>query len=274
MGKIRVNKKQRPKNIFRSSEVIIDNEGIVVCPYCKGSGLNDEYELFNYFQLYFGFLGRAYCLKCYGKGRTDWVEVANGRIDEEMKKWIAQHGRMEFNDIKSYLFFINYGVYRNDENEWFFYDHDSDQWEETESYIGIDHSKAKNELSDWLKKFFHDGYITNIFGGLNVYMRLVHDGYLEHEFAIQIKDYILDSTEMTIEKLLKIKEDLSFLGFTIDDLNEIENDEGSGDHSLDSFRFTWDNLLEKFGLPRVHKYSELPDGVLKFDLETKKLLSS
>ena len=86
-------------------------------------------------------------------------------------------------------------------------------------------------------------------------------------YAVKIKSYILNSTEMTIEELLKLKEDLSFLGFTIDGLNEIENDEGWEYHSSDSFEFTWDNLLEKFHLPRIHKYSKVTHGVLTFDFE-------
>jgi hypothetical protein len=245
--------------------VNIDNEGIVVCPYCKGSGLNDEYELFNNIQLFFGFPGRAYCLKCFGKKQTDWIEIANGRLDEEIKELIAQHGKMGFYEIKSYLYPVYYGVYRDDEHGWFFYDHDSGKWEETESYIGIDHFKAKKTLSYWLNKFFHDGYTTDNNYNLNDYMRCDHHDYLDYEYAKQIKNYILDSTEMTIEELLKIKEDLSFLGFTIYDLNEINVDEDWEDHSSDSFEFTWDNLLEKFHLSRIHKYSKVPNGVLTFD---------
>ena len=103
-----MNKKQRFKSIFKSSEVSIDDEGIIVCPYCKGSGLNDEYELFNKIQSYFGCSDAVYCLKCYGKKQTDWVEIANGRTDEEMKELIAQHGKMGFYEIKSYLYPVYY----------------------------------------------------------------------------------------------------------------------------------------------------------------------
>jgi len=232
------------------------------------SGLNDEYEVFNKFQSYFRFPDRAYCLKCYGKKQTDWIEIVNGRIDEEMKELIAQHGKMEFDDIEIYLFLIKYGLYRENRKKWFFYKYDSGAWEEMESYIGIDHFKAKKELSFWLKKFINDGYITVNDCDLNDYMRSFHHDDNGYEYAKQIKNYILDSTEMTIEELLKLKEDLSFFGFTIDDLNELEYYDSLDYVLLGDFEFTWNNLVKKFRLPPEHKYFKVPDGVLTFDFET------
>ena len=267
-----MNKEKRFKSIFRSGEVNIDNEGIAVCPYCNGSGLNAEYELFNKFQSFIGMSGRAYCVKCYGKKQTDWIEIANGRNDEEMRELAAQHGEMGFLEIKNYLTFIYYGeICLYGEDKWFFYDHDLDQWKETEdpeSEIWIDHFKAKKEMLYWFEKFFHDGYITEIYLNLHDLMRSIYNSDIDYEYAAKIKSYILNSTEMTVEELLQVRESLSILGYAMDDLNDIEINEDAKNHFAEDFEFTWDNLLEKFRLPRVHKYSKVPDGVLTFDFET------
>ena len=72
------------ENIFRSNEISFNDEGVAVCPYCNGTGLNAEFELLNKYHEVIGFPLSAHCLKCYGKKHADWIEVANGRIDDEM----------------------------------------------------------------------------------------------------------------------------------------------------------------------------------------------
>ena len=83
--------------------------------------------------------------------------------------------------------------------------------------------------------------------------------------AADIKDDILNATELKIEDLIRLREELEILGFTIEDLNEIVSaDESEGLLKVD-FVFTWENLLDKFKIPRLHKYSPVPEGVLIID---------
>jgi hypothetical protein len=266
------------ENIFRSSEVSFNDEGIAVCPYCNGTGLNDDFELLNKYHEFTNFPVRAHCLKCYGKKKTDWVEVLNSRIDDEMDALFHDNLGILFSGFLAFLRFVYIG-YRHESNdeEYYQYDNDKNQWVESELNDWPGHLECKKEMLIWINKLIDAGYMRdpgdpeeftkNCLSSASIpdILSLIYDPICDSECAANIKAGILYTTELKIDNLLQIRKDLEILGYTIEDLNEIASDDESTDNFDVDFVFTWENLLDKFKIPRLHKYSPLPDGVLTVD---------
>lgn len=266
------------ENIFRSNEISFNDEGIAVCPYCNGNGLNDEFELLNKFHEIIEFPLTAHCLKCYGKKYTDWIEVTNGRIDEEMEHLFHATLTIPSNAFLPFLNFVYNGYkFKMNDEENYLYDKIKDRWIVTEQDDWHDHLKWKKEMLVWINNLICAGYIReavaaddfakNSFPSVDVpnFYSYFYDPEIDMKYAAFIKNDILNETEARIDDLIKVKDNLEILGFTIEDLNEICICDESGEILETDFVFTWKNLLDKFKLPYRHKYSRVPEGIVTFD---------
>jgi len=253
------------ENIFRSDEVNFNESGLAVCPYCNGTGLNDDFNFFHKVSVKLKIGVIACCLKCYGKGQTDWVEIANGRIDEVMMDLFYNSLGFSALHLVDFLRYVYAGYVVPAGNEiQLWYDEDEDEWKET---TGIDwscHIESKNEINYWINKFTKYSYLNNPESFYDLLSK-VYDPDLDYEGAAKIKSKILSSTELNIDDLVRMRKELYILGFTIESLNEICICDESGKIIETDFAFSWRNLLDKFKLPHLHKYSRVPEGVLTVD---------
>jgi hypothetical protein len=266
------------ENIFRSNKVNFNDEGIAVCPYCNGTGLNAEFELLNEYHEIIEFPLSAYCLKCYGKKRVDWIEFANGRIDDEMDYLFQETLTIPSNGFLQFLSFVYNGYkYQINDEENCQYDNSRNKWFVSALDDWPGHVESKKEMLFWINKLICAGYIRdyenpedfakNSFPSVDI--ANVYSHYYDPEYdwkcAAEIKLDILNATEFKIENLIRMREKLEILGLTIEDLNEICICDESGEILETDFVFTWKNLLDKFKLPYRHKYSRVPEGIVTFD---------
>jgi hypothetical protein len=253
------------ENIFRSKEVTLNDKGMAVCPYCRGTGLNAELNLFNKINEQMHPTVTACCVKCYGKGQTDWVEIANGRIDDKMEYLFSNNRQFLVDDLWYLLTYVYAGYVVPGKNLiQTRYDEDKDQWVESTGIEFPGHEISKREVIHWISKFIEHSYIKDpecIFSTLPKIYKVAPD----YEYVANVKRIILDSTSAKIEDLIRVKNDIGDLGYTIEDLNDIEIINEFGKKIEIEFKFTWENLLDRFKLPRNHKYSPLSEGVLTFD---------
>ena len=253
------------ENIFRSNDVSFNDEGIAVCPYCNGTGLNAEFNLFNKINEKLRPSVIACCLKCYGKKKTDWVEVTNGRIDEVMEYLFHSNRQFIVTDLWFFFAYIYAGYVVPGQSPYqTIYDENEDRWVEETGIEFPGHKESKNKLFYWIDKFNEYSYVKDAASIVailpTIYMRAP-----DYELAAEIKCSIIDALALKFEDLISIEKDLNQLGYTIEDLNDIDIIDESGKKIEIEFNFTWENLLDKFKLPRVHKYSIAPEGVLTVD---------
>lgn len=263
------------ENIFRSNEISFNDEGIAVCPYCNGTGLNAEFELLNEYHEIIEFPLSAHCLKCYGKKRVDWLEFANGRIDEKLEYLFYELVNTPSNAFLQFLSFV-YDGYRYQINDYqnAQYNTCEDKWIVSELDDWPGHIECKKEMLFWINKLICAGYITDVenpeefakksFPSVDIAKVYSHyyDPEYDWECAAYIKVDILNATDLKIEELIRIREDLNILGFTIEDLNEICICDESGEILETDIVFTWKNLLDKFKLPYRHRYSRVSEDLL------------
>ena len=253
------------ENIFRSNEVSFNDKGVAVCPYCGGTGLNSDFNLFNKINETMRPSVFACCLKCYGKGKTDWVEVTNGRIDVIMNNLFLTNRQFSVADLWFFFTYIYAGnVVPGQSPIQTMYDEDEDKWVEVAGIEFPGHKKSKHELFYWIDKFNEYSYVKKPESIVHM-LPIVYMQAPDYEFAAEIKCSIIDALGMNIEDLLSIEKDLYGLGYTIEDLNDIDVIDESGKKIEIDFDFTWENLLDKFKIPRRHKYSRVPEGVLTVD---------
>jgi hypothetical protein len=266
------------KNIFRSNKISFNDEGIAVCPYCNGTGLNAEFELLNEYHEMIEFPLSAHCLKCYGKKRVDWIEFANGRFDDELEYLLQKIIQTQPNAFLQFLSFV-YNGYKYQINDYQNYQYNTceDQWIVSEFDDWPGHIDCKKEMLFWINKLICAGYIRdyenpedfakNSFPSVDIagFYSHYYDPEYDWKCAAEIKLDILNATEFKIENLIRMRGELEILGFTIEDLNEICICDESGKTLEVDFVFTWKNLLDKFKLPYQHKYSRVPEGILTFD---------
>lgn len=250
------------ENIFRSNVVSFNESGFAVCPHCNGTGLNADFNLFNKINEQMHPDVSVCCLKCYGKGWTDWIEIANGRIDE-ITEYLFHHNRQFLaQDIFYPLDYVYAGyVVPSNSGIHLWYDEEADEWKETTGIRWPGHIESKNEMFYWIDKLNENSYIRNP-EPISSVLHDIYDPSLDYEWAAKIKDEIINSSVVEIYDLLEWKRELKILGYSIEDLNEIVSDKEPTKNFNVDFVFTWENLIDKFNLPRIHKYSPVPDGVL------------
>jgi len=253
------------ENIFRPNDVSFNDEGIAVCPYCNGTGLNADFNLFNKVNEQVQFNVIACCIKCYGKGKTDWVEVTNGRIDKIMRYLFSRNRQFLAINLcyfASYVY-VGYLVPVIDEIQ-LWYDENKDKWRETTGIEWPGHIESKNKMFQWIDMFNEHSYIKDP-ESISTLARATYSSSPNYEYPAKIKCDIIDALALKIEDLITIGNDLKDLGYTIEDLNDIGIIDESGKILEVDFEFTWENLLDKFKLPRQHKYSVVPDSLLTVD---------
>ena len=160
--------KTKFENIFNLETAIPNKNGVVICPYCNGTGENDEYELFNKFQNLNNFPVKAYCRQCYGVKQGDWIEIATGRIKEKMEFQYKFYNAATISAFVNFFKFVYYNYrWQNREGKRFQYDVKADIWNEVkgsdilENDFYSNHLDAKKSMTDWIEKFLKDGYIND-----------------------------------------------------------------------------------------------------------------
>jgi hypothetical protein len=266
------------RNIFRSNEISVNDEGIAVCPYCNGTGLNAEFELLNEYHEILEFPQSAHCLKCNGKEYADWVEVANGRVDDEMDYLFNELKNISSRGFAQFFGFVYNGYkYQINDEENYQYDNNKNKWFVSTIDDWPGHIESKKELLFWIDKLISAGYIRNYespqkfakknfpSGDIAPVYSHYYDPEYDLEHSAEIKINILNGTDLNIEDLIDMKDRLDILGFTIEDLNEICICDESGENIETDFVFTWRNLLDKFKVPHRNKYSRVSEGALTTD---------
>jgi hypothetical protein len=165
-------------------------------------------------------------------------------------------------EIHPFLQYVQYGevYFDEDSGEWINYDPANDCWNYSEIILGsLEGHRAKN---GWIDRFKTDGYcdIMSIVSYKDIF--LFYCQYSRYYFAADIKANLISSKVMTIDELHEIKKVLKVIGFSIEDLNWIKTDEKFQQNVPPKFEFNWNNLLDKFYLPRNNKYTAVPYGVL------------
>lgn len=241
-----------------------ESTGKILCKYCNGSGINPAYEeIDKTLKAIFNSDGPC-CLYCYGLAEIDWIDKANGNYKQKMNSLKSKMKEWFLINIHPFLQYVQYGEVYFDENviEWVNYDPADGSWNFSEIILdSIEGHRAKRK---WIEKFKTDGYcdIKNI----EKYNDIFPFGYPggNYYFAAEIKAYLIGSRTMTIDELHEIKTTLKIMGFSIENLNWIKTVDMFEQDVPPEFEFNWNNLLDKFYLPRNNKYTPVPYGVLTF----------
>lgn len=268
------------ENIFRSNEVSFNDEGITVCPYCNGTGLNAEFNLFNKVMEKMQIAAYACCLKCYGKKHADWVEFANGRIDEILEYLYRYYRKFDSEALGHFFSYVYAGyLVHGDGSTTIRYNEDADQWEEMQNFSWrnstpseekvlhwINSTSSEEEVLHWINEFRNNYDIKDFdFIPYKLAEEYGYESGFNDRFIDKIKSEILDATELGIEDLQRMKDNLELFDYTIAVSNEDDIAKARGSYLDSDKEFTWENLLKRFDIPRIHKYSPVPRGVLIFD---------
>ena len=235
------------ENIFRSNEVRL-KDGIAVCPYCNGTGLNAEFYLFNKINEELPLSIKACCLKCYGKGSTDWVEEANDLLDERMETLFRDNRQFPAAYLSFFFSYVYDGntVTKNHTNL-VRYNEDTDRWEDADNINWPGHLKSKEKVSFWIDKLNEHMYIEDP-ESIAYELREIYRNGPYYVDAERIKYQLLYESELKLETLIDFKNKLKKIGYVIEDLNDIDITGEFGEIIDIDFDFTWENLLDKFNL--------------------------
>jgi hypothetical protein len=67
-----------------------------------------------------------------------------------------------------------------------------------------------------------------------------------------MKINLVTAENLPISRLLEIKNDLDLFWYDIQDLNDVQIEYEVIENLSRGFKFTWENILKKFGLPRTY----------------------
>lgn len=271
----------RIENVFGQS--IIDREqlrgtGEIICQCCIGTGINPNYRVVNLIQNAINELGTSisghnrhifhsantnapYCLSCYGMKKIDWVQYATDSYKQELidmkidvKKWFLR-------DVEPFLEYIHRGEVWHETNSYKYphFDLEKNCW--------IEGNPPKDDFSSlkaafkWLHRFKAEGYFDydNFADVAPNYQELY---WIEPDLYFRgIKLDLLFSKKISINRLFEIKNELHLFFRHIQDLDRIIIEEDVNRKSADGFRFTWENIFRKFGLPLIYLCYFNSDGV-------------
>jgi len=261
------------ENIFGQSK--IDSEqiyktGEIICQCCNGTGINPEYKTVNLFQTAVDELCKIqdntyprvfksvntkvpHCLTCYGMKKIDWIQYANGNYPQELMYRNKEMQKKFLDGVFPFLRYIHCGeVWCNDytPRDYFHFDLENKSWYKTGGF-----NKDSNSLRDaykWLNSFFEYGYfdMDNVDDVSLSYKELYWD---EPEQQVKLmKINLVTAENHSIGRLLEIKNDLDLFWYDIQDLNDVQIEYEVIENSSKEFKFTWENILKKIGLPRTY----------------------
>lgn len=260
------------ENVFVQSK--IDREqfrktGEIICQRCNGTGINPDYMEVNLIQKAIDALGKRisnqnqqmfysantnapYCLSCSGMKKIDWLQYATGSYKQELidrkidlKKWFLR-------DVEPFLEYIHRGeVWREtDSHKYPHFDLEKNCW--VEGNPPKDDFSGLKAAYKWLHRFKADDYFE--FGNhANIAFHYQELYWVEPDLYFwPIKLELLLSKRISINRLLEIKKDLDLFFYDIQYFDRLSFEDDISDMHSDDFKFTWENILSKFELPRAH----------------------
>ena len=156
--------------------------------------------------------------------------------------------------LKNYLYFLIKGQveYDNNEVKWKRYDIVYRGWRETAQAIGS--VKGQKDAAKLMLKAIDDGYTDK--GSYNNFIideEVQYDLQVYHvELIRDIKTELIDSTEMTVVRLERIKEEMELIGITIEELERFQTKKNSEKNLPPDFKFNYENILERFNFSKAH----------------------
>jgi len=259
------------ENLFGHSK--IDQEqlrktGEVICNCCYGTGLNPDYKKVHNIQTAINKLpiiglgssplisnstntNALYCLNCYGMGKIDWVQYATGNYIQELLDRIKKMRESFLQDVDDFLFYIHSGeIWCKDVTlkKYHHFNIERNIWIEADEpdYSDIDYLRA---AYIWLNKFKADDYfdlksIRSVAQSNELLYWIGPDDYMQ-----EIKEELIRSSEMSIDRLLEIKKELDLFWYDITDLDDMRPEDNIEGEPPMEYVFTWENFLREFNLP-------------------------
>ena len=250
----------------------------IICHRCNGTGTDPEYKDVNVilaaiddiglecikdsdeggfsfkfiFDAYYKRANRnaPYCRNCYGMKKIDCWDHRDLNYKQElmdrknaMRKWFLS-------DVDPFLLYIQNGEVWCKSGEKVHLDLERKRWIEVNDFSkNIDSLRA---VFKWLHRFKADGYWDFEHFGDHPFdpHELSWTGPVGH-----LKDLtteLITSHSVTIKRLIEIKNDLDFFFCHIQDLDNIYIPDTVSNALPKGFKFTWENILRKFGLPQTH----------------------
>ena len=241
--------------------------GETVCKCCSGSGINPDYLEVNNILKAIDHLGHncngwfakvfnsanttaPYCLNCCGMKRVDWIQYARSNYNQDLVKSRKKMREWFLRDVHPFLDYVYFGeVFTpcGTENKYLHFDHERKYWVEVDG-VNADGNTLRAAYK-WLHKFKDDDYfdMSNIadvaFNNQELYS-------IEPELHLKaIKNELIFSKNFSIDRLLEIKNDVDLFWYDIKWLDRLEVDYEVQMELPTGFKFTWENILRKFGLP-------------------------
>ena len=240
--------------IAKDYEKQLDEKGFFVCEYCKGTGINPGYREHDKIVRRLNGKDAFFCLFCYGKKQIDWVEFVMGNYVQALKDRKVDLESRFLDSLKNYLYFLIKGQveYDYDGDRWMRYDAVNRCWRETAQAIGS--VKGQKDAAKLMLKAIDDGYTDK--GSYNNFIideEVQYDLQVYHvELIRDIKTELIDSTEMTVARLERIKEELELVGITIEELERFQTKKNSEKNLPPDFKFNYENILERFNFSKAH----------------------
>jgi hypothetical protein len=260
---------KRIENIFGYSKIDrkqFRKNGEVICNGCNGTGINPDYKIVNRIQTAIDELCKIqdnsyprilksantkvpYCLNCYGMKKIDWAQYATGNYTQELMDRNKKMRKKFLDGVDPFLRYIHCGeVWCNDytPRDYFSFNLENKSWYKTDGL-----NKDSNSLRvayKWLNSFIDDGYfdLDNVADVAPNYQELY---WIEPEEQLQLmKINLLVAKNISMSRLLEIKNDLDLFWYDIQDLDHIETEYEIIENLSNGFKFTWENILRKFGL--------------------------
>jgi hypothetical protein len=183
--------------------------------------------------------------------KIDWIQYANGNYKQELIDRRNDVRNSFLHDVEPFLDYISYGEvwFKFDaKTKYLRFDIERKSWIEV-SGLNDDFDSLKTAYK-WLNRFKVVGYFD-----LETVADYVHK-HLElyliepEQYFQDIKTELILSQKVTIERLIEIKKDLDLFWYNIQDLDHINIDGNVNGKLAKGFKFTWENILYKFGLSR------------------------
>jgi hypothetical protein len=249
---------------------VFGETGEIICPRCNGTGIDPDYREVNAILVAIDEVRRGYgrsslrmpfrsnvqiphCLSCYGMTRIDWIKYANGSYKRQFveRKKILREGFLY--EIEPFVRYVRWGevVFGGDPTDrGLHFDLERKLWIEVDE--PKDDINSLREAWKWLNRFKADDYFDRkTFGKAECYYQDLYA--MEPEDHIQaINKELLRSKDLSMERLIEIKNDLDLFWRDIGDFNDIGREYRPYGILPPDFDFTWENILRKFALPLSH----------------------
>jgi hypothetical protein len=250
-----MDKRTCASKIAKDYEKQLDEKGIFVCEHCKGTGINPDYSEHNEIVRLLDGDDAFFCLFCYGKKQIDFVEFVMGNYELDIEDRRVDLEYRFLDSLKNYLYFLIKGQLYYDEDDefnWMRYDAVNKCWRETVQAIGS--VKGQQDAAELILKAINDGYTDE-----ESYNSFINDENVQYDLVVyhvelirDIKAELIDSTEMTVARLVRIQEELELIGIKIEELDRFQTKKNSENNLDPDFKFNYENILERFNFSKAH----------------------